>query len=150
MCYCKSCYFIHFKITEFADQIRVKLTSQLIKDISKVLQKLPKYFNDTSISTFIELAALLLFKNLDLNLNYSDSTKAALLNDGSSLQKLYKLLDVFEKISLCFIKLYISITTSRSLKLSTCGLHILFIRSVNGAQFSNITCLFSLPGTSAA
>ena len=39
-------------ITQFADQVKVKDTSQLINDMSKLLQKLLKYFNGTAISTF--------------------------------------------------------------------------------------------------
>ena len=40
-----------FKITQFSDQVKIRLTSQLIKGISKVLQKLVKYFNGTIILT---------------------------------------------------------------------------------------------------
>ena len=42
-------------ITQFADQLKVKDTSQLINGISSVLQKLPKYFNGTAISTSLVL-----------------------------------------------------------------------------------------------
>ena len=35
-----------------SDQVKKRLISQLIKSISRVLQKLLKYFNDTIISTF--------------------------------------------------------------------------------------------------
>ena len=42
------------------------------------------------------------------------------------------------------IKLYIDITTSRSLALSTCVLFISLIKSVNRAQFLNVTCLLRL------
>ena len=37
--------------TPFYDHVKIRLTSQLIKGISKVLQKLLKYFNGTIIST---------------------------------------------------------------------------------------------------
>ena len=37
--------------TQFDDHVKIRLTSQLIKGISKVLQKLLKYFNGTIIST---------------------------------------------------------------------------------------------------
>ena len=37
--------------TQFSDQIRIRLISQLIKDNSRVLQTLLKYFNGTAIST---------------------------------------------------------------------------------------------------
>ena len=36
--------------TQFADQVKIRLTSQLIKGISRVLKKLAKYFNGTIIS----------------------------------------------------------------------------------------------------
>ena len=38
-------------ITLFADQVKIRLTSQLIKGVSRVLQKLFKYFNGTMILT---------------------------------------------------------------------------------------------------
>ena len=34
------------------DHVKIRLTSQLIRSISKVLQKLLKYFSGTIISTF--------------------------------------------------------------------------------------------------
>ena len=37
------------EITQYADQVRMRLISQLTKSISRVLQKLLKYFNDTAI-----------------------------------------------------------------------------------------------------
>ena len=70
-------------MTQFADQIRIRLISQLIKRISIVLQKLRKYFNEISILTFIVSALLVLFKDLDLNLNDSESVIEV---SGSSLQ----------------------------------------------------------------
>ena len=46
------CFFLcGYDITQFADQVRMRLISQLINDISRVLQKLLKYFNGTTIST---------------------------------------------------------------------------------------------------
>ena len=38
--------------TQFLDQVKIKDTSQLIKGISKVFQKLLKYFNGATISLF--------------------------------------------------------------------------------------------------
>ena len=38
-------------MTQFADHVKISSTSQLIKGISKVVQKLLKYFNGTIIST---------------------------------------------------------------------------------------------------
>ena len=44
-------------VTQFAEQVRMKLISQLINGISGVLQKLLKYFNFTIISSsFIKSA----------------------------------------------------------------------------------------------
>ena len=65
---------------QFADQVRVRL-------ISRAHQKLLKYFNGTVISTFTVPAAIVLFNNLDLDLNGSDSVIAALFNSGPSLQE---------------------------------------------------------------
>ena len=39
-------------ITQFADQVNIRFTSQLIGNISSVFQKLPKYFDETTISRF--------------------------------------------------------------------------------------------------
>ena len=61
------------QITQFADQVRIRLISQLIKGISRVLQKLLSYFNGTAIFAFILPALLVLFKNFDLNLNDLES-----------------------------------------------------------------------------
>ena len=47
------------------------------------------------------------------------------------------------------IKLYIGITISISLALSTCVLFISLMQLVNGAQFLNITFLFLLFGAAA-
>ena len=57
------------EIAQFVDQVRVRLILQLIKGISRVIQKLLKYFNGTAISTFTISSLLVLFKNFDLNLN---------------------------------------------------------------------------------
>ena len=39
-----------FNLQQFADQVKIRLISQLIKGISKVFQKLLKYFNGTIVS----------------------------------------------------------------------------------------------------
>ena len=41
-------------ITQFLSYVKLSDTSQLINDISKPLQKLPKYFNGTAISALFE------------------------------------------------------------------------------------------------
>ena len=58
--------------TRFADQVKIRLTSKLIKGISRVIQKLLTYFNGTAIFASI-IPVVLLFMNLALNLNDSDS-----------------------------------------------------------------------------
>ena len=45
---------------QFADHVRIRLISKLIKSISRVFQKLHKYFNGTAILALI-IAALLIF-----------------------------------------------------------------------------------------
>ena len=42
---------VELVITQSLDQVKIRLTSQLIKRISRVLQKLLKYFHGTIIST---------------------------------------------------------------------------------------------------
>ena len=42
-------------MTQFADHVKISPTSQLIKGISRVLQKLLKYFDGTIISTLFIL-----------------------------------------------------------------------------------------------
>ena len=85
---CKVLYLLMQKLSldYLYQKFRVRLISRLIKGISKVLQKLFKFFN--SIFAFIILALLVLLKNFD-----SDSDIMAC---GSSLQNCYKLPNVFE------------------------------------------------------
>ena len=54
-------------MTQFSDQVRIRLISPLIKGISRVLQKLLKYFHDTAVTAIIMPALLFLSKNLDFN-----------------------------------------------------------------------------------
>ena len=42
---------VELVITKVDEHIKIRLTSQLIKGISRVLQKLLKYFNETIFST---------------------------------------------------------------------------------------------------
>ena len=80
-------------MTQFANQANIRLISQLIRDILRVLQELLTYFNGTAISTSTVHPSLVLFVNLDLNLNGFESV---MLSFGSSLQYCHKLHDVFE------------------------------------------------------
>ena len=59
-------------MTQSADQVRIRLISQLIKVILPVPQKWFKDFNDTALFLFIIPALLVLSNNLDLNLSYSE------------------------------------------------------------------------------
>ena len=59
-------------MTQFADQVRIRLISQLIKGISIFLQKLLKYFKSTATSAFTMPSLVVLSNNLDLNLNDSE------------------------------------------------------------------------------
>ena len=56
-------------MTKVADEVRIRLTSQLIKGIKRVFQKLPRYFNGAAISTSTVPLLPVLFVNLYLNLN---------------------------------------------------------------------------------
>ena len=98
ICYFKSCYSVPFKkIMQLSDQVKIKLISQLIKGISRVLQNLLKYFKSTPIFRFLILSLSVLSINLDLNLNDTDSVIAAwlaylwLINDDFFLQNWYRL-----------------------------------------------------------
>ena len=90
-------------ITQFVDHIKVNIISQLIKDISKVLQKLLKYFSGTNISTFfVPLSPVwpVIFAsklNESVRLFSAKLTIALLLSTaGISLQYCHKLPDFFE------------------------------------------------------
>ena len=52
-------------------QVKTRLISQLIKEISRVLQKFLNYFNSTIISTFFVLPATVIPVIFCLNLNES-------------------------------------------------------------------------------
>ena len=64
-------------IKQFVDQVRIRLISQLLNDISKVLQKLMKYFNGTIILIFFVPSFSVLPIIFVLNLN-----EALLLSSG--------------------------------------------------------------------
>ena len=74
---------VELVIAQVDDHVKIKLTSQLIKGISRVLQKLLKYFNGTTISTSFSLPATGVLRVIFiLDLNYSESVK---LSFGLSL-----------------------------------------------------------------
>ena len=68
--------------TPSADQVRMRLILQLISGISRLIQKLLKYFNGTAISTSFTFPLFGLFPLISvLNLNYSESV---IIEYGSS------------------------------------------------------------------
>ena len=74
---------VELVITQVDDHVKMKLTSQLINGISRVLQKLLKYFNGTIISTSFELPTAEVFSVIFiLDLSDSESVK---LSFGASL-----------------------------------------------------------------
>ena len=80
-------------MTHIADLVRIRPISQLIRGISRVLQKLLKSFDGTVITAPVMPSLLVLFNNLDLRLNASESPIGYL---GSSMQNWFKVPDVFE------------------------------------------------------
>ena len=85
LCYIQKLYNLQVKTR--------RLISQLIKCLSRVLQKLLKLFNCTAIFGFILPSLSVLSKNFDLNLNYLESV---IILFGSSLQNRYKFPNVSE------------------------------------------------------
>ena len=75
------------EIAQFADQVTIRLISQLIKSISRVLQKLLNYFNGTANFSFIMRTLLVLSKKFNLYFNDSDSIITLF---GISLENWYK------------------------------------------------------------
>ena len=81
-------------ITQLLYHDKISLTSELVRDSPRVLQKLLKYFSGTIISTFLVPAfSGVLPVNLFLNLVDSESVTGSL---GSPLKYCHKLLDVLE------------------------------------------------------
>ena len=79
-------------IKHLLDQFRIRLISQLINDISRVLQILLKYFNGALVLTFFVLSFRVLLAIFVLNLNAAlsllsaeKSVRAASDKNGSSL-----------------------------------------------------------------
>lgn len=80
-------------MAQFADQVRIRLSLQLIKSISRIIQKLFKCFDGKVISLFRVPTLLVLFKNLDLNLN---NTEFVIGSFSTSLQTWHRLSNAFE------------------------------------------------------
>ena len=81
------------QMTQFGEQVRIRVISQFIKGISGVLQNFPRCFSGTTISTSTLQSWPLLLVKLDLNLNDSE---CVMLPSGSSPQYYHKRPDVFE------------------------------------------------------
>ena len=90
-------------ITQFAYQVKIRLISQLIEGISRVLRKLPTYFNDFFISVF--LCRYRPFDPLFFSVNLNESlalpalkaiTTQLLFTYGLSLQYCHKYSDISE------------------------------------------------------
>ena len=79
---------VELEITQFADQIRIKLFSKLINESSRALQKLLKYSSGAAISKSLLPAIMVLFVNFDIDLNDSESE---ILSFSSSVQYFHKL-----------------------------------------------------------
>ena len=74
---------VELVITQADDYVKMRLTSQLINDLSRVFQKLLKYFNGTIIPTSFVLPSLGVFPVI-FTLDLKDS-KSAKLSNGLSL-----------------------------------------------------------------
>ena len=70
--------------TQFDDLVNIRLISQLIDSISRVIQKLLKYFNDTAVSTSFVLPSAGVFPVFILILDLNNLESVHLLC-GSSL-----------------------------------------------------------------
>ena len=70
-------------MTQFSEQFKSRVTSQFINRISRVLQKLLKYFHGTTIFTSAIPLLLVLLAILDSHLKDLESV---MLSSGSSLQ----------------------------------------------------------------
>ena len=75
-------------MTQFSDQVNIKLISQLFSSILRVFQKLLKFFHGTAISTFKVPASPVLYVNIDLNF---DKSEPIMLSLGSSLKYRHRL-----------------------------------------------------------
>ena len=93
---------VELVIMQFPDQVRIKLISHLIKDISRVLPKLLKYFNGTPISTSSVLtSAGVLPVIFALNLNDSESTMLVIVSSlNYSLQLQHH--DLWHYLLMCY------------------------------------------------
>lgn len=105
------------EITQLADKIKIRLISQLIKDIQRVPQKLlffnysPKIFWWKSVSTLALSALLILSASLDLTLNNFNLLKYFVVYHCHIVINFLMLLNnspVFQQVILwyCYIKIF--------------------------------------------
>ena len=102
---------VELVMIEFTDQVNIKVISQLISNISIVLQN---YLSILILHLFQQelfhsTTLLVSFANLDLNLNDLGSV---MLSQGSCLRYCHKFHDVIPYFLLYSIRLRISIATS--------------------------------------
>ena len=86
---------VGFVMTQVDDHVRIRLISQLIKDISRMLQKLLKYFNGATILTSFVLSAAGFF-SVFFNLRYYATFRVRRF-----YSLLYKINSFFQKTSTC-------------------------------------------------
>ena len=77
------CYPVTGEMIQASDQVKMRLTSELINSISRVLQKLVKNFNGTPISTYFVFPATGAFPVTSI-LHLNDSGRI-ILSFGSPL-----------------------------------------------------------------
>ena len=123
-------------ITQVDEQVRMRLVSQLIKGISRVLQKLLKYFNGTAISTSFALSAAEFFPlfipwiwMIQKVLKYHFSHRSSIVVNFQIFWNNYR---------------YIVLNYTPASQHLDLLHYLLLMQSVNSAQFLNITSLFLL------
>ena len=132
---CKFCNIIwnsSRNYTQFADQPKRRLISQLIKGILRVLQKLLRHFNATIISTSCAVIVCLTcsffftIKWISDTSHIKPNNNTIIIYNWLSLQYCHEVPHVF-KLSLYSIKSYIDNYTLTSSALSICALFILLM-----------------------
>ena len=111
-----------FEMTQFADQVRIRLILQLIKCISIVLQKLLKYFNDKAISAFKLPRSLVLAKYLALKLNELESVIRFLCHKLPVFPESWSLYSIKFHISFAISKYYLFVISICSYCCCVCSL----------------------------
>ena len=131
ICYFKFCFSRCRRNNTSSSQVKMRLISQLINGILRVLQKLRKYFNCTAISTSSVLPSTKAFSVILIfyfNVHFCNiaTNIPKVLNNYRYIQLNYALALQHPYILLYLFKV----------------LFISLMQSVNGEQFLNITALF--------